>query len=166
MNNILKAWNAGFVRRWHTQPRLVDFDDRNHGHQQRCTVLLLLFWPDSSRGSIIDVITHDQGEVDIGDIARPVKHAHPEIRELAAGVEHASIIEQGFQLTPITGEELRRRKFVDILDSYVWMLRHKPSIHLRPEWVEQLDFLLSESKALGILPVYETFIQQAFHFYI
>ena len=51
-SNILKAWTATFVRRWHTQPLLSDTNDFTSGHQQRTTVLLLLFFPNS--------VWHDQ----------------------------------------------------------------------------------------------------------
>lgn len=165
MNNILKAWNAGFVRRWHTQPRLCDTVDYTSGHAQRCTILLLLFWPDSSRDAIIDTLTHDQGEDDSGDIARPAKIAHPEMREMAGDVETASIQTQGLNLCDPTEKELFRRKFVDLLDSYLWMLRHKPSMKHRPEWKAQYELLLKWSHETGVYPQWELFMQQAAYFY-
>lgn len=165
MNNILKAWNAGFVRRWHTQPRLCDTVDYTSGHAQRCTVLLLLFWPDSSRDSIIDTLTHDQGEDDSGDIARPAKQAFPKMRDMASDVERASIETQGLNLSDPSEEEILRRKFVDLLDSYLWMLRHKPSMQHRPEWKEQYELLRQWSHATKVYPQWESFIYQAGKFY-
>lgn len=165
INNILKAWNAGFVRRWHTQPRLVDTIDPCNGHAQRCTVLLLLFWPDSTRDSIIDTIIHDQGEDDSGDMARPSKQRFPEIKEMMAQVEAESIEAQGFPTIIVTGTELARRKFVDLLDSYLWMLRHKPQMASRPEWVDQYVLLIQWATDLDIFPEFETFVEQVSYFY-
>lgn len=160
-DNIFKAWIAGFVRRWHTQPQLVDSNDPDSGHQHRCTILLLLFWPDSSRASIIDTLVHDQGECDVGDMARPAKQANPQVRDLLEAVEKQSILEQGFKLIEITDEELSRRKFVDLLDSYIWMLRHKPHMRKFPEWVAQQDLLDKWSSTLGIFETYNGFMLEA-----
>lgn len=165
MNNILKAWNAGLVRRWHTQPELCDTVDYDSGHQQRCTILLLLFWPDSTRDAIIDVITHDQGECDAGDMAAPAKRAHPTIRELLDSVELTSIREQGFDFHNITELELRRRKFVDLLDSYVWMLRNKPRMRRKIEWQVQLQSLFIQADALGVSYVFDQYIKASIAFY-
>jgi len=160
-DNIFKAWTAGFVRRWHTQPQLVDSNDPDSGHQHRCTILLLLFWPNSSRASIIDTLVHDQGECDVGDMARPAKQSNPQVRNLLEEIEKVSILKQGFQLNDITNEELLRRKFVDLLDSYVWMLRHKPHMHKFSEWEEQRDLLDKWASDLEIYRPYLRFIQEA-----
>jgi hypothetical protein len=165
MNNILKAWNAGFVRRWHTQPELCDHIDYDSAHQQRCTILLLLFWPNSSRSSIIDTVIHDQGECDAGDMAGPAKQKHPEIRDLLNSVEFQSIMEQGFTYSSVTEEEFNRRKFVDLLDSYVWMLRNKCKMARKPEWKSQLDSLYGQAENLNISVRFDTFIQAAIGFY-
>lgn len=136
-SGILKAWTASFVRRWHTQPLLSDTNDFNSGHQQRTTLLLLLFFPNSTRRAIIDCIIHDQGEDDSGDMAHPAKRKFPEIRDMIAEVEDASIVLQGLPRPDINDVELKRRKWVDLLDSYLWMLKHKPHMRHRPEWQAQ-----------------------------
>lgn len=166
MNNILKAWNAGFVRRWHTQPRLVDSDDRDSGHQHRCTILLLLLWPDSTRDAIIDSLVHDQGETDSGDLAQPAKVQYPEIAALLAEVEKRSIADQGFTYGPLSDVQKARRQFVDSLDSYLWMLRHAPSLRHRPEWVKQEHGLCSTALELDVMGEYNQLIISAEQYYI
>lgn len=161
MNNILKAWNAGLVRRWHTHPDLCDTVDYDSGHQQRCAVLLLLFWPDSSRASIIDTIIHDQGECDAGDLAGPAKARNPEIRTLLQAVEDESIIEQGFEGFDINQTEYARRKFVDLLDSYIWMLRNKPALSRKQAWMLQAEQLYREANDLGIGECFRMFFEEA-----
>lgn len=165
MNNILKAWNAGFVRRWHTHPELCDTIDYDSGHQQRCVVLLLLFWPDATRESIIDTIIHDQGECDAGDLAGPAKARNPEVRTLLQAVEDESIIEQGFTGYNTTHFEHKRRKFVDLLDSYIWMLRHKPQLRLKIQWKEQRAYLADQAEELKVGYVFLEFIASAEIFY-
>jgi hypothetical protein len=148
-NSILKAWTATFVRRWHTQPLLSNTDDFISGHQQRSTLLLLLFWPQSTRRAIIDCITHDQGEDDSGDMAHPAKRAFPELRGMLETVEDASMKAQGLERPWIAPVELKRRKWVDLLDSYLWMMKHQPHMRHRPEWKAQLTSLIDGAAKLG-----------------
>lgn len=166
MNNILKAWNAGFVRRWHTQPELCDTIDYDSGHQHRCTVLLLLFWPDAPDWLVIATIIHDQGECDAGDMAGPAKTKHPEISTLLQIIESESIKQQGFSHRELTAEEKRRVKFVDYLDSYIWMLRHKSSMSRKVEWKKQLKELYEMADNLSVSEKFSEFMDSANKFYI
>lgn len=166
MNNMLKAWNAGFVRRWHTNPELCDTVDYDCGHQHRCTILLLLFWPDAPSWLITATLIHDQGECDAGDMAGPAKAKHPEIRTLLQIVESESIREQGFSHQKLTPEEKRRVKFVDYLDSYIWMLRHKSSMSRKKKWKKQLEELHEMAHDLSVSQKFSEFIKSANEFYI
>ena len=161
-NNILRAWNSGFTRRWHSNSMLCDTNDPNSGHQHRCTILLLLFWPDSSRESIIDVLLHDQGEADAGDMPYPLKRDFPEIRKMVAVVEADSILEQGFKVVTTTDVESRRRRFVDLVDSFLWMVRHRPQLANEEVWRVQMDEMLSASKELGVFGKYCDLFDKAF----
>lgn len=158
MNPILKAWNASFVRRWHTHPQLCDSVDYDSGHQQRCALLMLSFWPDSSRNAIVAALLHDQGECDAGDMAHPAKKRHPEIRELLHAVEMDGIAAQGFTYPNLSTVETARLSFCDLLDSYVWMLRHKPILARKVEWMNQHQKLYDDSLTLGIAGAYDQFM--------
>ena len=48
-NQILRAWRASFVHRWHTDHDMCDVPDYNHGHQGRTALLVLQIFPDCSR---------------------------------------------------------------------------------------------------------------------
>ena len=165
MADILKAWNAGFVRRWHTHPNLVESDDRNSGHQQRCAILLILLWPDSTRDAIIDALIHDQGEIDAGDMAHPAKVKHPQIRGLIHDVEIESITRQGFVIPSISEEEMQRHAFVDLLDSYLWMVKAQPNVRHRSEWKAQAQRLYVGAETLDISETYSAFMSEFLEFY-
>jgi len=158
---MLKAWAATFVRRWHTQPLLCDSHDPIGGHQARCTHMLLLFWPDSTRDAIIDCVIHDQGEIASGDMARPAKQMFPDLRDMMSKVEGQEIRDQGWKPGPINGIELKRRKFVDLFDSYLWMLRHRPSMQRKTEWVEQKDLLDNWATELGVTDMFRHYLAAA-----
>lgn len=165
MADIMKAWNAGFVERWHTHPSLAGSGDRNSGHQHRCAVLLLLLWPDSTRDAIIDVLIHDQGEIDAGDMAHPAKVKHPELRAMLHDVEEQSISEQGFVFGDLSWEQLERRAFVDLLDSYLWAIRHREELRFRAEWQAQREKLDRDAKRLGVEELYVQLLADFFALY-
>lgn len=164
-NSMLKAWCATFVRRWHSNPLLADTIDPNGHHQHRCTILLLLFWPDSSRGAIIDCLTHDQGEIDAGDMPHPAKRKYPDLRNILDTIETESITEQGFDFL-VTAEEIDRRKFVDYLDAYIWMLKNKPNMRRLPTWIKHLDDLEQWASRLGVRDQYLSFINASFALFV
>jgi len=150
MADIMKAWSAGLVERWHTHPSLAGSGDHNSGHQHRCAVLLLLLWPDSTRDAIIDVLVHDQGEIDSGDISQPTKAKHSALRSHLRQIESQSISEQGFVFGPITDEEKARREFVDLLDSYLWAVRQRGGLRFRSEWSAVRIKLDQDAEWLGV----------------
>lgn len=164
MKTILDSWNAGFVRRWHTSLRMVEYDDRNHSHQHRVTILLLKFWPDSSREAIINALVHDQGEVDWADVPYPVKSKNSELAELGEKAEVQSICDQGL-FVEVTNEEKLRRVFCDRLDSYLWMLRCCAYLRNKPKWVTQYAAMFTIAEKLNVGFEFTTLIDEAVQYY-
>lgn len=148
-NIMLKSWCATFVRRWHSNPLLSDTYDPDGHHQHRCTILLLHLWPYSTREAIIDCLTHDQGEIDAGDMPHPAKTKHPELRDILVEIEDESLVEQGFG-KEINSIDWDRRKFVDYLDAYIWMLKNKPRMRKLPTWKDHRTTLLSWASSLEV----------------
>ena len=166
MNKTLKAWNAGFVRRWHTHPQLCDTVDYDSGHQQRVAILMLSFWSDASRAAIVASIIHDQGECDAGDMARPAKQKHPEIGAMLHDVEMDSIKAQGFDFPELTDEEEQMLAACDTLDCYAWMIRYKPHLRLRQDWKDLLDHMRHSFAKLGRLIELDTFLSALYAAYL
>jgi hypothetical protein len=164
MKSILHSWNAGFVRRFHTNIRMVDYDDRDNAHQQRVAVLLLRFWPESTRAAIIAAITHDQGEYDFADFPYPVKRKFPQLRDLAHAVEEESRDSQGFAVA-ISEKEQDHINFCDSLDSYLWMLRCVPSLRNDKSWQAQLNDMFLKAREFGIHDEFFDLIEEANEFY-
>ena len=165
MNIILHAWNAGHVQRWHCNPQLAGSGDSDAGHQQRCTILLLLFFPDATREEIIDMVTHDQGEINAGDMAYPIKLRHPEFSKTLQGIENESIQNQGLPVFHLDGGALIRRKWIDMLESYCWMMKHCPTMSRKTEWQEQFRMLYANAYKLGVQDRYTDFMEAFQEYY-
>lgn len=165
-NNILHSWNAGLVRRWHCNPQLNDTVDYDCGHQNRCAILMLHFWPDCTREQLIDILTHDQGEIDAGDMAYPIKRKHPEFSALLHSVEMQSIIDQDLPLFDLSRDADDHRRWIDMLDSYCWMIRNKPSMRHKQEWKVQRDMLFSNANTFNVYDKFSDFFGALEEFYI
>lgn len=152
MSKTLRAWRASTVRRWHTNPDLVDTNDTDAGHQGRVALLVLSLFPDASRTLLCHAITHDQGEVAVGDISRPAKRNFPVLAEIAAAEEAREIKEQGFSFPDLSEREARILKLCDLLDAWLWMQRHARHLAKRADWQAQQKMFVAEAISLGSGP--------------
>lgn len=150
MSATYRAWQAGLVRRWHTNFDLCDTVDYDSGHQGRVAVLILKLFPEASRALLIAAVTHDQGEVAAGDVSYDAKKACPEFGAMAAALEAAEIERQGLPQPDMTPDERKALKLCDWLDSWLWMLRHKPALAMRADWTSQFAATLDMAEALGV----------------
>lgn len=155
MNNIIRAWRASFVRRWHSNPDLCDTVDPISGHQQRVALLLLLIYPDCSKALLAAAVTHDQGEAATGDVSYDVKNARPELRDMLADAEAQEIHRQGFRIANLTEREARILKLCDWLDAWLWMRMRRPELETRPDWIEQRDRMICTAQNMGLDAVWD-----------
>jgi len=162
MNPTLKAWNATHVRRWHTHPQMVDSADYNGGHQHRCAILLMHFFPNFSKAELVLVLTHDQGEIDSGDMAGPAKRKNPTIRDMLKLIESESLESQNFpRPETYTSIAAIRCKYVDLLDSYIWVMRYKPQLLQKAPWLATIENLLDGAKCFGFFEEFVSFLEAA-----
>lgn len=152
MSKTLRAWRASHVRRWHSNPDLCDTHDTDAAHQGRVALLILSLFPDASRALLCRAITHDQGEVAVGDISYEAKRRVPTLAEIAAEEEAREIREQGLKFADLTDKEKRILKMCDHLDAWLWMQRHARHLAKRSDWSAQLKMIVAEAVSLGAGP--------------
>jgi len=150
MSATYRAWQAGFVRRWHTNFDLCDTIDCDAGHQNRVCILILKLFPDASRALLVRAMTHDQGEVATGDVPYDAKRANPALRRMVSDLEDAEIDGQGLPQPDITDTEAQALKLCDWLDAWLWMMRHRPHLSTRADWQAQLTAMIEAASSLGV----------------
>lgn len=150
MSRALRAWKASFTRRWHTNFDLCDTVDYDSGHQGRVALLVLSLFPDASRDLLVAALTHDQGESAVGDFSYTVKVSEPVLADILSGMEADARALQGFDEIHLHADDWRRMKLCDWLDAWLWMMRHRPALHTRADWVAQADNSLETAKTLGV----------------
>lgn len=132
------VWISGFVRRWHSNPDLAHTAQTNAQHQWGCAVLALHLWPDD-HNLMIAALTHDVGEVWIGDVSGPAKRARPALKEALDSAEAENF--EWLELpTPAKTQEL---KLIDMLEAYLWAERHAPHVMGRDGWPEMVEDIVA-----------------------
>ena len=133
MTDLHAIFAAGRVRRWHTYSQLSWTDDYNDGHQGRCARLALAMFPDD-RDLLAYMLTHDDGEYAVGDIARgPKRNAPGVVQEWLAGKECVARNMLWDELMPHDTHG-HRSKLCDSLDAYMWMMHKAPQLAYLQEW--------------------------------
>lgn len=150
MNTTYRAWRAGFIRRWHTNFDLCDTVDCDAGHQGRVAILVLSIFPKASRELLIAALTHDQGEAAVGDLSYDAKRANPALAKMVHELESVEISVQGLPDLVLGNYGLKALKLCDSLDAWLWMLRHKPHLVTRSDWLKQLDDMRTQADQLGV----------------
>ena len=150
MSTTYRAWRAGFTRRWHSNHDLSDTVDYDAGHQGRVAVLILNLFPGASRNLLIRALTHDQGEVAVGDVSYEAKRKNPVLAQMVRQQEAQEIAAQGLPQPELSTGEKVALKLCDSLDAWLWMMRHRAILMTRREWLAQLDLIQHQAKLLGV----------------
>ena len=143
--NVAPVWLSGLVRRWHSNPDLAHTAQTNAQHQWGCAILVLHLWPDDHELTVA-ALTHDVGEVGIGDVSGPAKFANPALKEAMDGAEFANFESLGLPC-PSKTQEL---KLVDMLEAYMWADRYAPQSMVRDGWPEMYEDILSLARHLRV----------------
>lgn len=141
--DLQRVFNAGRVRRWHSNPDMSWCEDYNDAHQGRVARLILALHPKPRPLLIAAALTHDDGEIAAGDIGFEAKAANPGFRQMAHALEDKATCEMwGLPAgqTPcqsLTTDERAWVKFADQLDSYMWMMHKNPNLQFCDDWCAQ-----------------------------
>ena len=153
MINPPDAWYASFVTRWHagpSSPWLAHTGDRTGWHGARMAILAIRYWPGASAELIRACIVHDEGEYRAGDMPQTAKRANPGLSRDMATIERECRDDMGMVMPDMFPEDLRRLKFLDRLDAYLWAQHHAPDLMRQTGWVADRNWLEFEAKALGV----------------
>ena len=148
--SLQDIFNAGRVRRWHTNPVMADTDDRIDGHSGRVARIIARLHPKPSADLLVAALTHDDGEIAIADISGPNKSAMKKKDFDAYTVTEKM---QDAHIKVIWGRVYhyncwRWVDFADKLDAYMWVKHHKPQELRRNEWIETAAWLFTEAHDL------------------
>jgi hypothetical protein len=150
--SLLRAFYAGAVHRWHTNPWLAGTSDRVDGHAARVARIILMWHPSPSVNLIGAALIHDDGEHAVGDIKAPFKTMRPDIAEaLAVAEAHAAGDIWGCDAARIAdGDDIRWMIMADKLDAYMWAAHHGAPMD-RDGWPEEREVLAIMADGLGVL---------------
>ena len=122
MTNVVRTWDAGRVKRFHTKQTLQEQNIADHSWG--VVQLLLHFWPNSRKEVMIAALDHDLPELITGDIPGGLKRDHPEISQLFDKLDQ-EYLKTEFYREEIKLEEYEkiRLKFVDLMELFIFSSR-------------------------------------------
>ena len=115
-----KLWLSGRVMRWHTHPRMAGTGDRLDGHHARVAQIILQFHHDPSVDLLRAALTHDAGEMDVGDIPSGMKRDMPDVAERLARVEAVSRDTIAGTFPDLSESDQTWLRWADRLDAYLF----------------------------------------------
>lgn len=128
----LQAYHAGFVRRWHTNPKFCATVDPVAYHGGRMAILCLRLFPHCSKQLLAECVCHDLGEYKTGDIPWGCDN-----KDNSAEIEARKELGLRFGLTEMDQERL---KFLDQLDALMWAAHHDlQEVKSNTDWINQLE---------------------------
>ncbi len=148
-SDLMPAWRAAHVRRWHMNADLAHTQDPTGFHAGRAAILAMKLWPGDYE-FVAKVLIHDQGEDGVGDVASPVKQANPDIQKMLDLKEAESILRQGLPLFLFDERDTERLAIVDKLDAVLWAHLNKPSVLSRAGWQKDMHTIRTLAKDHGV----------------
>ena len=141
----MQIYYSTMVRRWHTNPHMSHTVDPVGYHSARMAVLALTLWP-GRHDLVAGCLTHDLGECASGDI--PWGGDKSTADEVADNWSVNVGLDHHLDLGPM---DIRRLKFLDRLDAYLWARHHQPKMVKKEKaWQLQRDWLVCEADKLGV----------------
>lgn len=137
-DDILATLRSGGVERYHAQPDVPAQSTAEH--MWGVAILMLKFYGrDLSTKLLAAALTHDCGEVGIGDVPSPTKRASPEVKETFDRLEEEMLIKLGVNwVGTLSEEETLALKICDVLEGlhYVTRKLHVPNMRVAKAWAE------------------------------
>ncbi|ARM70555.1 hypothetical protein HOR75_gp29 [Shewanella phage SppYZU05] len=137
-DDVLAALRSGGVERYHAQPDVPAQSTAEH--MWGVAILMMKFYGrDLSTKLLAAALTHDCGEVGIGDVPSPTKRASPEVKETFDRLEEEMLIQLGVNwVGTLSEEETIALKICDVLEGlhYVTRKLHVPNMRVAKAWAE------------------------------
>lgn len=116
--DIVKAYRSGLVQRYHQNPDLARIGQTNSAHQWGVALFILSLHPNPSANLVAAALTHDVGEIDVGDLSGPFKRREVEFANRHRDIEtHARESIIGFLEPELTEDDHRWLDFCDKLEA-------------------------------------------------
>lgn len=146
MKDINEIWRSGLVRRWHCNPDLAHTNQTNAAHQWGVAMIAMYLFPGYT--SLIEkALTHDIGEVNIGDVSAEAKRSNTELKKLLKEEEDRNLKSMGLEDTDPTNDCLH---LCDMLEAYMWARQHNPEILETEPWLNQISEMQDMASELEV----------------
>jgi 5'-deoxynucleotidase YfbR-like HD superfamily hydrolase len=150
--NPVKLYRSGLVQRYHQNPEIARFGQTNAAHQWGVAMLVKILDPNASANLIITALTHDVGEIDVGDLAGPFKRKEPAFTDQHETIEERYRNDTLGILSPdeLTIEEGLLLDICDKLEAILFVRIYRADISFTRGWPELIKAVIRDATALGV----------------
>ena len=149
MSNIEPShlWLSGRVMRWHAHPRMAGTGDRLDGHHGRVAQIILERHPDPSVALLRAALTHDAGEMIVGDLPWSFKAQMPDVAKRHKLVEEVARDTIAGAFPDLSESDQTWLHWADRLDAYLFAQHHGESMgdiewRLAREEIDRLEAMI------------------------
>ncbi|PQO23098.1 hypothetical protein C2I36_09520 [Rhodobacteraceae bacterium WD3A24] len=146
---LRRILQSGYVRRWHTHPRLSASGETVAHHSAMAAQIILALHPDPPLGLIAHMLHHDCGEAVTGDVPGPVRREHDGIDLAVGDLEMKALAEMGADYT-VSGEDAAWSEFADRLSKIVHVATVAPDLLYTDAWQQEWTAAVHDAYGLGV----------------
>ena len=139
MTDILKTWQSGYIRRFHTTPHAVPQEIGTHAWG--VAVLITLLHPNPRAELLKYALLHDTGEYCTGDVPSIAKWASPEVKKELDKLEERFL--RGvlqLELPELDVYDKVWLKQCDMLDMTIYTYDHRTNPYMKNIWLRCRDW--------------------------
>jgi 5'-deoxynucleotidase YfbR-like len=118
-NRLKVLLRSGNVVRYHTEGPM--FNQLVSEHTWRVMIILMYFWPWTSKKLLLAALFHDAAEGVVGDVSKVIKKRVPQIDSLLGGLENDVLEVLGVKTDNLSEDEKWKLKFADILEVVLYI---------------------------------------------
>lgn len=148
-----QIYDSGFVQRYSSRPTLARYGQTLAAHQWGVAMILKILKPDAPEALLMAALTHDVGELVVGDLPYPFKRANPEFTAEHEIIEHRSrreILGVLETVMHLSGNDEQFLKLCDQLESVMFVKNVEPGILKTRPWRDMIERLLTEADYFNV----------------
>ena len=144
------TYNAGQVRRYHTNAHLAGIGQPVNAHSWNMLAMLYYLHPSPGASLVRAITLHDLDELMGGDLSYPFKKAHPEHAKQHADLSRKLADDAGMPAMPDLNKwDHDWLDFLDRLECWMHVRLHRPELLNTAEWTAMGKMLMGKAVHLG-----------------
>ena len=137
---LAQALRPGYCQRWSVCPEMAGTEE-HAAHAARVARIILWAWPAAPAAALAWAITHDDGEMGLGDMSGVAKRRNPSLALLLDKAEARNRAELGIEVPFLPPTHELICDLADKLAALYHVRQLRPGLLYEPQWQDDLIYL-------------------------